>query len=487
MEKRIKFIFILTVVAAVAVITVQIYWLFNQYAYSLQQSENELFSKTLNVAETDRKLRGELQNKSLYTITRTNMGVKQNSDSTLKTSWSFDIYIINNKDSIANIPVSIRYDSLYIDSLYKSGTDIRKYQFEVESSNHKQDVYDALDRFLINERCPFTTERLDSLLRANELFPSRIQIETTDSTVWKPWRINHTSIFHPTMDVAYPFNILQKQQFRVLYHLSASSVFEKMLTPFICSLILSFLLIFCLIYQITTIFRQQHIEELRKSFIYTMIHELKRPITALKLGISFMKNDKLMQDRELKEEIIRNSHNELDNLSSYFSKLRDVMDDDMENIPLNLTTFNLKELVEQCIEKQFFPSDRNIKVTVDFENDDFEITADKMHIANILYNLLENAVKYSEGQTLIRIFCYSTKDKYVLEVSDNGFGISEAEQNYVFSRFFRSSNVTKKNIPGFGLGLYYVKLLLRAHKGDISLQSAFGKGSKFIIEIPKKQ
>jgi len=487
MEKRIKFLFILTVIATIAVITTQCYWVFNQYIYSLQQLENELYIKTIKTAEEDRKLRGELQNKKLYTITRTSMGIKQNNDSILKTTWNFDIYIINNTDETTDEPITIRYDSLYIDHLYKSGKDIKNHQYEIESSDRKQDVYDALDRFLINEKCPFTIERLDSLLQLNELFSTSIKIETTDSTVWNPERINHTSFLNPVFEVAYPFDILQKQQFRILYSLKTSTVFNKMLISFICSVILSFLLIFCLIYQIRTIFRQQRIDELRKSFIYSMTHELKRPITALKLCISFFKNDKLMKDSKMKEDIIRNSHNELDNLSSYFSKLRDVMEDDLQSIPLNLSSFKLKELIEHCIEKQAFPYNRDINVKIDFENDDFEIFADKIHVANIFCNLLENAIKYSDGNTIVNINCYFSNEKYLIEVSDNGFGISEKDCKYVFNRFFRSANIIKTNIPGIGLGLYYVRLLLKAHNGNISLQSTLGKGSKFTIEIPKKQ
>ncbi|MDR3339515.1 MAG: HAMP domain-containing histidine kinase [Candidatus Symbiothrix sp.] len=489
MEKRIKLIFILTIIVSLAVIAAQTYWLFNQYLYLLQHIGNELFEKTLKVAEADRKLRDELKNKNLYVIIRANMEMEQNSNSVseTKTGWNFEIYIITNENAATDAPVYIRYDSLYIDSLYKSGKEIKKYQFEIAPSGRKHDAYDALDRFLVNEKCIFTTERLDSLLRANELIPIAIQIETTDSTVWNPDKINHTSIFRPALEVTYPFNILQKQQFRVSYSLNVWTILKKMILSLICSVMLSFLLIFCLVYQINTIFRQQRIEELRKNFIHTMIHELKRPLTALKLCISFMKNDKMMQDTEMKEEIFRNSHNELDNLSSYFSKLRDVMADDLENIPLNISIFNLKELIEQCIEKQTFPNDREFDIKVDFENDDFEIAADKMHIENIICNLLENAVKYTGGKTLIRIVGRSAGDKYLLEISDNGSGISETERNYVFDRFFRCANATEKNIPGIGLGLFYVKLLVRAHKGEISLQSTLGKGSTFIIEIPKKQ
>ena len=91
------------------------------------------------------------------------------------------------------------------------------------------------------------------------------------------------------------------------------------------SIVLSVFLISCLVAQIATIQKQRKVEELRQDFIHTMIHELKRPISTLKMCISFMRNDKLMEDKESKEAVLTNSHHKLNNLSSYFSKLRDLM------------------------------------------------------------------------------------------------------------------------------------------------------------------
>jgi two-component system phosphate regulon sensor histidine kinase PhoR len=478
MEKRIKIIYFLTILASIALILSQIYWLFNQYVFTLQLYEDELYTKTLNLAVTERELRKELQNKNLLTTTRSEM----NSTSDSKLEWIFETYIINRAEIFLDDSSSIQQ----IDSLYTLGKGVKKYRFRIEAPNRDYDAYDALDRFHINEKSPFTTERFDLLLLSNGMKASLIQIETTDSMRWYPDRINHTSIWHPKLEVIYPFNILLKQQFRVVYQLEIPLILNRMLGSLLGSLILSFLLIFCLLYQIKTILKQQHIEELRKSFIQTMIHELKRPIAALKMCVSFMKNDRMMQDRQMKDDILQNSHDELDNLSAYFSKLRDMTYGELEEIPLNLSTFNLKELVEQCVDKQNLPNNRAINIQISFDNDNFTITADKIHITNIICNLLENAVKYSEGKTNINIKGFSEGDKYRLEVSDNGFGISATECDLVFENFFRSKRILDKDIPGIGLGLSYVKLLVTAHKGNISLQSTLGKGSTFIIDIPKK-
>lgn len=363
---------------------------------------------------------------------------------------------------------------------------IKKYRFVIREPGRQHDVYDALEQFRMNELCPFTTERFDSLLQKHGVKPLSVTIETVDSMIWNPGIVSHTSLWRPTMDVTYPFNILGKEQVRVTYELGLSPILGRMFESLIASIILLLLLVFCLIYQTKTIFKQHRIDELRKSFIKTMVHELKRPVATLKMCISFMKNEKMMLDKSMKDDIIQSSQNELDNLSSYFSKLRDLTYEDMEEIPLNLSVFDLKNLIDECISKQYLPTDRKINISTRFDDENTEITADRMHLFNIFCNLLENAIKYSEGETSVHITGSSSGDKYRIVVSDNGFGIPSEECSHVFDKYFRSASITDKNIPGIGLGLCYVRLLVGAHKGVISLESTLGAGSTFIIEIPKQ-
>ncbi|MDD4114512.1 MAG: HAMP domain-containing sensor histidine kinase, partial [Massilibacteroides sp.] len=423
MEKRIKIIYRFTIVALIALVVVQGYWLFNQYVYTLQKYENELFQKTIDVTATDRELRRDLKNEHVQVKTQWQMKVLQNDrvTSTPEIKYIFDTYTIDRykiKDSI-----SIKQ----ADSLSKLDAGIKKCRFIIKEQDKQYNVFDALEQFRVNELCPFQVERFDSLLREHRLNALSIKIETTDSMTWVPSILRHTSILSPTIEVIYPYNILGKEQIRITYKLDLSPIFGKMIESLIGSIILSFLLVFCLVYQTKTIYKQRRIEELRKDFIKTMIHELKRPVSTLKLCISFMKNDKMMKDKQMKEDIIHSSQNELDNLSSYFSKLRDLTYGDMEEIPLNFSTFNIKELVAECIDKQKLPTDRKIIIDSCVDVNNTKITADRMHVSNILCNLLENAVKYSEGETSIHVNCYSVGKKYKIEVADNGFGIPPAE------------------------------------------------------------
>jgi two-component system phosphate regulon sensor histidine kinase PhoR len=119
--------------------------------------------------------------------------------------------------------------------------------------------------------------------------------------------------------------------------------------------------------------------------------------------------------------------------------------------------------------------------------DDLEIRADRMHLANIVCNLLENAIKYSAEAVTIRIDYRKREDGMVqFTVADNGIGIAKADQRYVFDKFYRSESAKDKAIPGIGLGLSYVKLLVEAHGGSIGLDSTEGEGTTFTILIPQR-
>lgn len=481
MEKRIKIIYWLTILVTIALLIMQGYWLFGQYKYALQKYEDELFKKTIDIGEIYREQRRKKQNDKFRIVTNSKIS-KVSADITEYTSpikYIYETYIIDK-----SLPQSL---SLNLDSLAVIDNRIRSYILTTESVN-KIEHYYALGSFHINETNPFSIEYFDSLLQVNGIKAMELKIEITDSMVWDAKKVIYPSLLNPQMEVIYPFNILKKQQIRVSYQLKASQIFEKMLGSLICSLVLSLLLILCLIYQFKTIIRQLQIEELRKSFVKTMIHELKRPVTTLKLCVSFMKNDKMMQDKQTKIDILNSSHTELENLSSYFSKLRDLTIGDMKEIPLNISSFNLKHLIEECAERHNSHANKQVQFNISFNNDDLNISADRMHIFNIICNLVENAIKYSKENVIINIATSITNDAICnIEVSDNGIGISENECKHVFDNFFRSKNIIDSEIPGIGLGLSYVKLLVAAHGGSIQLKSKLNMGSTFLIKLPQKK
>lgn len=199
-----------------------------------------------------------------------------------------------------------------------------------------------------------------------------------------------------------------------------------------------------------------------------------------------MRNDKLMQDTESKNAIISDSYNELDNLSSYFAKLRDMTFDEISEIPLTLSSFSLHQTINDCIAKLNLPGDKTVNFKITGDQDVF-ITADRMHLSNIISNLLENSIKYSKKIVNIEIGYQITEKAIVINVTDDGIGIPVSDIKYIFDKFYRSRKILNDDIPGLGLGLSYVKLLIEAHNGKVQVQSEEGRGSTFIITIPQNK
>ena len=223
---------------------------------------------------------------------------------------------------------------------------------------------------------------------------------------------------------------------------------------------------------------------MREGFVNTMIHELKRPVQTLKTFISFLGNKEMRSDETITEQVIQDSMFELDNLSAYLKKLKDMIRADNDVTSLQISSFNIRELIEKIIRLVKSSTTKDINISILYESDLLWVEADAVHVANVLNNLIENAVKYSGEHVDIEIKAAIKGKELWLTVSDNGIGIPYSEKDKVFAKFYRGSNIPDKNIPGIGLGLSYVKLIIEAHKGEVSLLSDVGKGTSVTFYLP---
>ena len=494
MERRIKFIYGLTICAIVAYSIVQGYWLYSRYRLSLEEYKSELYGMIIACAEEEMAIRKTLPHPPRFYGNRFKKTYDIKGDSAVET-WRYEVFALDTLHLSTPKGVDAHTYLLdYIASLHDSlPTEQPKgLEYFVFTCNSKKNedmgtsqLVEALNRFTVDHQHPFQKERLDSILRSKGIMAQSITTTNTDTMVWHPSMQPHTSIWRPVMTVSFPYDIFEGQQVVVTTAISVSPVIRKMAYTLLITVLLSVFLVFCLVYQILTIRKQRHIEAIRQEFLHTMIHELKRPISTLKMCVSFMSNERMMQDAEGKQRILESSYNELDNLTSYFSKLRDITFSDSTEIPLVKSRFSLHSLIGECIDKQNIPSGKDVKMDIVAEGD-VEAWADRMHIGNIVCNLLENAIKYSREAVTIRID-YRLREDGMLQitVTDNGIGIAKADQRYVFDKFYRSETAKDKSIPGIGLGLSYVKLLVEAHGGTITFESTEGEGTTFIILIPQ--
>lgn len=491
MEKKIKTLYILSMAAILAFLGMQVYWLYTRYDYSLTTYEERAWETIESTLKEYDKLRQSHSRPHVKDVTtyRAMHNLNTNVDSLGRPTRTATVSVIE-FDARSLLGIKEKRDltqeekellaSVLADSL--AIIEERKASFDVTSSPSDGMAWNAMRNFELEVQSPFTVEGIDTLLRKDKIEAS-ISLAVTDSILWKPIIVPHKSIMNPHYYVEVPYSELERKSVVIECKIPSSEVLREMGWTLILAIILSLFLILCLVWQIQTIAKLTRLDKMRNSFITTMIHELKRPISTLKMCVSGIESDKMMEDEGVRREITGETRMALDNLSAYFSKLRDITFNDVEQIPLNISLFNLHDLTEVVLKSLTLPSGKEIV----FENNvpgDYEVSADRTHIMNILTNLMENAVKYSGDEVRIKINALATPERCEIMVEDTGFGISPADMSKIFDRFFRGG-ASASDIPGMGLGLAYVKLLVDAHGGEISVESEIGVGSSFKIILPQ--
>lgn len=490
MEKKIKTLYILSIVAILAFLGMQAYWLYGRYEYSLTEYENRTGLLVIEALKEYSKARARgsaTQGDTVKVQSRFQMSHSLDSIGKSIRKVTVRTNVINGRKLLGIAenrkltPEEMkRLEEMVMDSLEM--VDAKIATIDASSAPSDGIAWNAMKNFESEVQSPFTKEGIDSILRKHNLI-AEIALILQDSVTWEPTTIRHSSVISPKFKVTTPYSELERKAVVIECEIPSSEILCNMGWTLALAVVLSLFLIHCLLWQIKTIVKLTRLDQMRNSFITTMIHELKRPISTLKMCVSGIDNDKLMEDNQLRHELTGEIRMALDNLSAYFSKLRDITFNNVEQIPLNVSSFNLTVLVDSVIKSITVPSTKDVV----FENavpENFEISADCSHLINILTNLIENAIKYSSDKVTIKINAVSTSDGCQIIVKDNGNGIAADDINRIFNRFYRGK-ASASDIPGMGLGLAYVKLLTDAHGGEISVESTVGVGSSFSIKLPQ--
>jgi two-component system phosphate regulon sensor histidine kinase PhoR len=158
---------------------------------------------------------------------------------------------------------------------------------------------------------------------------------------------------------------------------------------------------------------------------------------------------------------------------------------DEKKIELTLEALDGNELIREAIKNCSLPILENDgKIETELNASQSQIKVDQLHLTNIIYNLVDNAIKYNKGKPLIKISTYNSKSLFCIEVQDNGIGILPENFKKIFDRFYRVPTGNVHDVKGFGLGLNYVKLVVEAHNGTINLSSTLDSGTSFKISLP---
>lgn len=225
---------------------------------------------------------------------------------------------------------------------------------------------------------------------------------------------------------------------------------------------------------------------MKNEFISNITHELKTPIATVHVAIEAMRNFNALQHPERTKEYLDISASELQRLSLLVDKVLRLSMFENKEIELRKEPVDLHLLAAEIIAGMKLQFDKvQAAVQLTKEGNNFSVSADKVHISSVLYNLLDNALKYRNGTPYITVHLAEDATGVTITVSDNGIGIPAAYQEKVFDKFFRVPSFDHHNIKGYGLGLSYVHHIVEKHKGSISVTSTEGKGSSFIVKLPR--
>ncbi len=234
---------------------------------------------------------------------------------------------------------------------------------------------------------------------------------------------------------------------------------------------------------IQTIVRQKQLNEIKNDFISNMTHELKTPISTISLACEAISDPDVDGQRVHSfVGMIRDENRRLGMLVENVLKTAVL---DRGEVQMEKDEIDLNDLIRDVVKNiQIQASSRGGYIGIALNAPNSIIKADKVHFSNIIYNLLDNAIKYSIKAPEVSIHTSSDKTGITIRVSDKGLGISKDDQRKIFEKFYRVPTGNVHNVKGFGLGLSYVKAIVEKHSGNITLESSLGKGSVFTIFIP---
>ncbi len=291
------------------------------------------------------------------------------------------------------------------------------------------------------------------------------------------WQIDHADDGHAEF-------IGEKSNFAV-YFPNRFSVIAGELKIWVFSSVVLLLMVAFFSYAMITLLKERRLAEIKEDFVNNLTHEFKTPIANIELASEALKNHKVENARQ--QQYFQIIHSENQRLKAQVERVLQIGAMDKNGLLLDLRAVNIHKLIRRITESMgigIYGKKGVLKVDLKAKNP--EVFADEFHLGNTIYNVLDNAEKYAKTHPDIRIATSNEKGGLLISIKDTGIGIKEDFQKYVFDKFFRVPTGDVHNVKGFGLGLSYVKTIVEAHRGKISLKSELGLGSQFDIFLPLK-
>ena len=236
---------------------------------------------------------------------------------------------------------------------------------------------------------------------------------------------------------------------------------------------------------VRALLKQKKLSEIKSDFINNMTHEFKTPLATISLAVDALKNEKVIGNREKMEYFTRIIKEENKRMNKQVETILQAALLDKQEVQLNLQRLHAHDLITSALNNihlQVEEKKGRIDINMDAAKD--LLMVDEVHFTNLVSNLLDNAVKYSQDNLVIKLTTNNTGKHFLLKIEDNGIGMTKETVSRIFEKFYRAHTGNLHNVKGFGLGLSYVKTMIDAHHGIIKAESILGKGTTFYLSFP---
>lgn len=262
-------------------------------------------------------------------------------------------------------------------------------------------------------------------------------------------------------------------------------VFKEMWPFLITSVVMVIILIFSFYYIMANNLKQKKLSVIKNDFISNMTHEFKTPISTISLASEMLGDTSIAQTPEKQKRYLQMIRDENKRLSVLVESILQTSILDKGEFKLKLSEVDVHEIISTAINNtQLLIGQRKGNIQTFLKAQKFKLQADRVHLTNIIFNLIDNAIKYSKEAPEISISTFNTAEGIMIQIKDNGIGISKENQRKIFDKFYRVPTGNVHNVKGFGLGLSYVLAVVLKHHGTISVNSEVGKGSTFNVHLP---
>ncbi len=339
-------------------------------------------------------------------------------------------------------------------------------------------------------------DRVFSLLYGVDSLMDSISVQEIDSAFRLRLKEEHINIpftikkLDPEKDEISPANtVTMGLKEPVHYGLQTGNTIPYLLKRISLPLVFSLILIgitvmtFVLLYR--NMIRQKRLAEVKNEFISNITHELKTPIATVGVAIEALKNFNAIHDPERTREYLDISSNELHRLGFLVDKVLKLSMFEKKDVDLQYENVDLRQIVNEVTDSLRLQLEKYHAQVDVLQNGEVGLQGDRLHLLSVIFNLLDNALKYSKEDPQIKIELSGRQNEVLINITDNGIGIPTAYQEKVFEKFFRVPHGDVHNAKGYGLGLSYVAEVIKKHHGTIRVESIPSGGSEFIISLPK--